>query len=249
LFARGFRDAGFEVTGYDPFTRLDEDGIRQVDQVADAVAGADFVVSLVGANAAAAVAEEIFQVSAPGVIYADLNTGSPKLKADLATRASEAGARFVDVAVLAPVPRSGAKTPLMVSGEGASEFAELLAPVGTPVETVAGGAGAAAARKLIRSVFMKGLAAVVIESVGAAQLGDCEEWLRAQIANELAGDTALLIDRLITGSKQHAARRIHETEDARAYLEEIGQPHWATDAAHSWLTKLHEDAANHTTNE
>jgi 3-hydroxyisobutyrate dehydrogenase-like beta-hydroxyacid dehydrogenase len=238
LYARGFRDAGFDVVGYDPFTKIEEEGIRQSDEFADVVEGAAFVVSLVGARAASHVADDVFRVASPGLVYADLNTGSPQLKAEIAERAAGSGVRFVDVAVLAPVPRDGAKTPLMVSGDGAAELAEMLNPVGTPISEVAGGAGAAAARKLVRSAFMKGLAAVVIESVGAAKLAGCEEWLRGQIASELAGDVSALIDRLIDGSKLHAARRVHEAADTRDYLDQIGQPHWSTDAAHSWLTKL-----------
>lgn len=238
IYSRGLRDAGFTVHGYDPYTRLSEPGVMQSDDIAEALAGADVVISLVGARAALGVAGQAVAVMTPGAVYADLNTGSPALKAEIGALCGGRGVAFADVAVLAPVPRNGAKTPLMASGDGADRFIALLAPVGAPLESIGGAPGDAAARKLIRSVFMKGLAAVVLESVNAARHAGCEEWLRGQIVEELSGDNEQLIDRLLTGSVQHAERRVHEVEDARDYLTELGQPGWATDAAHEWLSSL-----------
>lgn len=238
LYARGLRDAGFDVAGYDPFIQLDEPGIAQSDSLADALAGVDLVITLVGAGAARKVTGDVLAHVAAGTLLADFNTGGPELKGKLAEAAAATGVRFVDVAVLAPVPRAGVRTPLMVSGADADAFAELFAPTGAVVDAIGGQPGDAAARKLIRSVFMKGMAAVVLESVGAAEAAGCEPWLRDQIADELAGDARALIDRLIDGSRAHAARRVHEVSDARDYLESIDQPAWTMQAARSWLSSL-----------
>ncbi|GAA1320969.1 hypothetical protein GCM10020360_25830 [Nonlabens tegetincola] len=238
IYARGLRDAGYEVAGYDPFTTIDEPGIRQEKQLSAALEGAELVVSLVGARAASGVAGEAFARLTAGTVYADLNTGSPALKEQLEHEASARGVLLADVAVLAPVPRSGVRTPLMVSGPGAARFGELIQAAGTPVDVVGGKAGEAAGRKLLRSVFMKGLAAVVIESVGAAALAGAEAWLRDQIAAELAGDAHALIQRLIDGSSLHAARRAHEVADAKEYLEELGQPTWMSAATIQWFDEL-----------
>lgn len=241
LYARGLRERGFDVVGYDPFVRLDEPGIEQAETIAAAVEGAELVLSLVGARAAEAVAREVFGAAVEGTVYADLNTAAPDLKTALEREAAGAGIAFADIAVLAPVPRAGAATPLMASGTGAERFARIMAHAGAEIDVIPGPAGDAAARKLIRSAFMKGLAAVVIESVGAAQKAGCEPWLRGQIANELAGDPDALLDRLIDGSRQHAGRRVHELADTRAYLESIGQPTRVVDAAHSWLASFLDD--------
>lgn len=91
---------------------------------------------------------------------------------------------------------------------------------------------------MLRSVFMKGLAAVVLESVTAADHTGSGEWLRRQIAGEFAGDAGQLIDRLIDGSRLHAERRIHEVDDAVDYLESHGQPTWVSRAAKQWLEHL-----------
>ena len=67
----------------------------------------------------------------------------------------------------------------------------------------------AATRKLLRSVFMKGLAAAALESLHAARAAECEPWLRAELASVLRADASLL-DRLVEGSARHAARRVEE---------------------------------------
>ncbi|MEV0381427.1 DUF1932 domain-containing protein [Nonomuraea sp. NPDC050643] len=235
IYARDLRAAGFRVRGFDPYVRADDD---QVDSVQEAVAAADVVISLAGARAAEGVARQALPHCRERAVYADLNTGSPALKRTLAELARAAGVAFADVAVLAPVPRRGAGTPLMVAGPGAARFAELVGPAAVPVEVIPGGAGAAAARKLLRSVFMKGLAALMLECESAAEAAGEREWLRGQIVGELSGDAGQLVDRLIDGSREHAARRVHEVEDAAEYLAELGRPAWVMRASRSWLASL-----------
>jgi 3-hydroxyisobutyrate dehydrogenase-like beta-hydroxyacid dehydrogenase len=238
LYARGLRDAGYEVSGYDPYSRLIEPGIVQSPQLEGAVADVDFIVTLVGATAARAVTDQVLQYVRSGTLLADFNTGGPELKRTLGAAAASRGVRFVDVAVLAPVPRAGVRTPLMVSGVDADAFVDMFRSTGASVVSIGGQPGDAASRKLIRSVFMKGLAAVLLESMGAAEAAECGPWLRDQIIGELSGDVPVLIDRLIDGSREHAARRVHEVEDARDYLESIRQPNWTMQAARSWLSSF-----------
>ena len=109
----------------------------------------------------------------PDAIFADLNTAAPQLKRELA----ELVPRFVDVALLGPVPARGLGTPSLASGPVAQEFADLVGPLGMPVEVVSTTPGDAAGMKLLRSVFMKGLAAAAIESLAGAEALGQREWL------------------------------------------------------------------------
>jgi 3-hydroxyisobutyrate dehydrogenase-like beta-hydroxyacid dehydrogenase len=242
LYARGMKDTGFVTVGYDPFTRLGDDGIVQLSTIEGAVAEADLVLSLVGARAASDVGEQATQAMKPGAVFADLNTGTPELKAQMESDARGHDIQFADVAVLAPVPRDGIQTPLMVSGDGADAFAVHMIPTGAPVESIGGKAGDAAARKLLRSVFMKGLAAVILESVTAAEIVGQNAWVRQQIETEFSGNPEQLIERLLAGSQAHAERRVYEAEDAAAFLRAIGSPTWSVDAAHAWLSKLRDES-------
>src|SRR5690606_6552892 len=116
------------------------------------------------------------------------------------------------VAVMAPVPRAGSGTPLLAAGSGAEVLTAQLSRLGTPVRSVSADAGDAAGRKLLRSVFMKGLAALIIESLDAASAAGAEEEIRDQIAAELGENGRDLVDRLVEGTRQHAGRRVHEME-------------------------------------
>ena len=181
-----------------------------------AVAGADVVLSVNAARAAVAAASSVLPALAEETVYADLNTAAPALKRELA---GLVGDRFADVALLGPVPARGLETPALASGPAAGAFAALLGPLGMPVEVVSDRAGDAAAMKLVRSVFMKGLAASALESMSAAEASGHADWLAGEIAAVIGRP---LLDRLLEGSRTHAARRVDEMEAAAALLAELG---------------------------
>ena len=165
-------------------------------------------------------------------LYADLNTSSPGLKRELADALP---VRFVDVALVGVVPSLGLATPALASGAGAERFAELFRPLGMPIDVVGARPGDAAGLKLLRSVFMKGLAAAAIESLEAARAAGAEDRLRADIA-AVIGEP--LLERLLAGSRAHAARRVDEMNAAAGYLEELGVHPRVARAAEEWLEQL-----------
>jgi 3-hydroxyisobutyrate dehydrogenase-like beta-hydroxyacid dehydrogenase len=172
-----------------------------------------------------------------GVLYADLNTASPELKRQLAEALP---VQFADVALVGVVPNTGLATPALASGGGADRFAELFRPLGMPVEVVGREPGDAAGLKLLRSVFMKGIAAAVIESLEGARAAGVEDRLHGDIA-AVIGEP--LLERLLSGSRIHAARRADEMRAAAAYLSELGvEPRVATAAADRLQRLLNLDA-------
>ncbi len=104
---------------------------------------------------------------AAGQVFADMNSAGAPLKREVAALVEPTGALFADVALMAPVPGRGLRTPALVSGPGAELFAERIGGAGMPVEVVGPEPGQAAVRKLLRSVFMKGLAAAAIEALSS----------------------------------------------------------------------------------
>jgi 3-hydroxyisobutyrate dehydrogenase-like beta-hydroxyacid dehydrogenase len=210
--------AGVEVRGWDP--------VRESSAAsgADAVDGADVVLSLTTAAHALEAARSV--ASALGdALYADLNTASPGLKRELAGVVPH----FVDVGLMGTV--TGIGTPALASGPGAARFAELFRPLGMPVEIVDDAAGT----KLLRSVFMKGIAAAALESLEAAEAAGEVERIRAEIVAVLGEP---LLDRLLEGSHTHAARRVDEMRAAVAYLDELGVPPRVATAAAEWLEQM-----------
>jgi 3-hydroxyisobutyrate dehydrogenase-like beta-hydroxyacid dehydrogenase len=239
--ADGLRSGGAEVRGWDP--RPDAgNGLRMARDPQHAVRGADVVLSVNQAAVAVDAARSVFDALASGQVYADLNSAGAPLKLELASLIAPSGALFADVALMAPVPWHGVRTPALVSGPGAEEFAERMRPFGMPVDVVGKEPGQAAVRKLLRSVFMKGLAGVAIESLSAAAAAGCEDWLRAEIVSVLESADAALLERLETGSRKHAVRRAHEVDEAAALLRELGVEPRIADATADLLRGLADDA-------
>jgi 3-hydroxyisobutyrate dehydrogenase-like beta-hydroxyacid dehydrogenase len=222
--------AGLEVAAWDPAPGRT---FPLAGSAEDAVRGSDAVLSLNTASAALEAARGALPALSAGALYADLNTASPRVKREVADAVEGVGVAFADVALLSAV--RGVGTPALASGSGAERFAELFGPLGMPVEVVEGGAGAAAARKLVRSVFMKGLAAALVESLRAAEAAGCADWLREDLARLL--DEPLL-ERLVAGSSRHAVRRIVEMEAAAELLDELGVEPRVAQAARGWLEQL-----------
>ena len=225
---------GAEVHGFDPDPERHVSGVRLGESAADAVADTKVVLSV----NAAAVAVEVARSAAPGLargsLYADMTPAGRSVKAAVAETVGAVGATFADVALLAPVPGRGVTTPALVSGSAADEFAGVFGPLGMPVEVVGAEPGDAAERKLVRSVFMKGLAAAAVESLAAAEAAGCGEWLRAEIVAVLENADEALLDRLLAGSRTHAVRRVDEMEAAAELLRELGvEPRIATATAAS----------------
>jgi 3-hydroxyisobutyrate dehydrogenase-like beta-hydroxyacid dehydrogenase len=231
--------AGAVVRGFDPrVPARTVPGVTECAGDADAARGSAMVISLTCAHEAEGALSAALPGLAPGAVYADLNTASSGLKVALAGRAAAAGIAFADVALMSPVPGNGLRTPMLVSGPAAQDYARIARGLGASVDVLAGPPGAAAARKLVRSVFYKGLAAAVTEALRAAGAAGCEDWLRDNIRRELTGASAATVDRLEQGSIRHAVRRTDEMAAAAELLRELGVPPRIAEASEQWLRQL-----------
>ena len=209
--------AGVSVRGWDPGRDVPE-GVEPAGDEAGAARGAAIVLSLNSAAVAVEVAAGAAPGLDPGALFADMNAAAPAVKR---AAAEAAGATFADVALLGAVPGRGLATPALASGPGAERFAQTFGELGMPVTAVGPEVGDASARKLARSVFAKGLAAAVGESLDAA-----------------------LLRRLVEGSRLHAGRRVEEMAAAVALLEELGVDPRVASATEQWLRSLDRSEVN-----
>ncbi|SCL28391.1 3-hydroxyisobutyrate dehydrogenase [Micromonospora pallida] len=237
-YATALADQGHEVIGVDPADNPTPDGVRRVGSVQEAATGAEFVLVMTGAAASPGIARAVAPYLLSGVCYADFTSSAPAVMEQLARVVEATGASFADVAILGPVTWHGAHTPLMVSGSGAGAVEKLMRTVGAKVEPLDAPAGAAMAHKLLRSVFMKGIASTIWEAVEAGRVAGYEQWARDQIASQLAGDGHAVIERLLTGTRLHAERRSIEMKDTAAYLESLGVTPVMTRATEASLRRI-----------
>lgn len=231
----GLLSAGCDIRAYDPNVKIPEAAGPRSSE-ADAVRDATIVLSVNSAHDAANAFDNAVAALPPGAIWVDLNAAAPSLKASLAAKSPSHN--VVDVAIMAPVPGKGLRVPMVASGTSASEFAAVLNSFGGNVTVLDGPAGAASSRKLLRSVFYKGLAAAVVEALAGARAAGCEDWLRKNISSELAGFDATTIDRLVDGTHQHARRRSDEMDAAAQQLRDLGVEARIADATHQLLISL-----------
>ncbi len=199
-------------------------GVTPCTARAEAVAGAALVLCLVTADAALAAARECAPFLAPGALWCDMNSVAPETKRAAAAVIEAAGARYVDVAVLAPVDPARMAVPLLLSGASAAQAEPPLRAAGfTNTRCVGDEVGRASAIKMIRSVMVKGIEALTAEMMLAAQAaGVTDEVLASLDASERARPWADRTDYNIERMTTHGLRRAAEMEESAKTLRSLG---------------------------
>lgn len=189
------------------------------DNAGEALRGAFLVLSLVTADQALEAAGAAAPAIERGALYCDMNSVSPGTKRQAAALIEAAGARYVDVAVMAPVNPGRLAVPLLVSGPFADEGLTALAGLGfTQVRLVGDRIGQASTIKMLRSVIYKGMEALTAEClIACARAGVTEEVL-GSFGGDWATGADYRLDRMIV----HGRRRAAEMREAARTLEELG---------------------------
>lgn len=222
LISADLASAGATVAGYDPAPAGTPENVRRVADPREAVEGAELVMAATAAADAMEALTQALDAIAAGAVYADLSTASAQRKRNLAAVAETRSLAFADVALMAMVPGNGMYGASLVSGPGAARYAALLAPAGVPVEAVGDEPGLAATRKLLRSVVMKGLPALMIESLRAAEASGLAPETWDNLIGQITSADETFIRTLLQGTEVHSARRTAEMEAATELLESLG---------------------------
>src|SRR5437867_6557415 len=225
--AKGLKSAGLPaIFAYDIHARSSQLGERiqrrakesqvvLVDSSRELAAAAQVVMSTVTADQDVKAANQTAPFLEPRHIYADLNSASPAVKQSIEKIIIGRGAKFVEAAVMAPVPPYGHRVPMLLGGRAASEFAGLMKPYGMRLEVISENVGAAAATKMFRSIVVKGLEALMLECVlGASQYDGADERVFASLAESFPGiDWNQLANYMIGRVAVHSERRAREMEE------------------------------------
>jgi 3-hydroxyisobutyrate dehydrogenase-like beta-hydroxyacid dehydrogenase len=197
-------------------------GVKLASSAAEAVAGTDMVISAVTAASSLEAARSITPHLSGNPYYLDINSVSPGRKQETANLLADK-ARYVDVAVIAPINPLRHRTPLLISGPHAEAISPLLRELEMQLTVVDDKTGAAAAIKMIRSVMIKGIEALTLECfLAAARAGVLEE-VTASLKNNYAGiDWPKLSEYNLERMASHGERRAAEMEESAATLRELG---------------------------
>ena len=234
IFAAGLKAQVSTVSAWDlkfeaPLTRDEQRGhaarsaVRACDSMAQLCQSADLVISAVTASNTLAVAQAAAAHMQPGVVFLDLNSASPGTKQQAAALIDGAGAHYVEAGVMTSVPPYGIRVPMLLGGARAVELSEVLALWGMNAKPVSRELGVASAIKMCRSVMIKGLEALVIESYATARAYGVEDHVLPTLQETFPSidwtqQGAYFFSRVV----QHGQRRAEEMREAANTVSEAG---------------------------
>jgi len=231
--AAGLRDAGVDrIAAWDIlFPQSEGEKLRQAaaagavrcaGSAADAVREADIVISAVTAASSVEAAHSVKAHLARQPFFLDINSVSPGRKQETAKLLGDA-ARYVDVAVLAPIYPARHQTPMLLAGADAAAMAPMFAALGMRASIAGAEVGAAAAIKMVRSVMIKGIEALTLECFLAASRAGVIDEVAASMKNNYPGlDWAKIVPYNLERMANHGERRAAEMEEVADTLRELG---------------------------
>jgi 3-hydroxyisobutyrate dehydrogenase-like beta-hydroxyacid dehydrogenase len=197
-------------------------GVRCASSAAEAVRGADIIVSAVTAAASIDAAQSVKEHMTGKPFFLDINSVSPSRKQKTAKLVG-GGARYVDVAVVAAIYPARHQTPLLLAGPDAEAATATLQALDMRVTIAGAEIGAAAAIKMVRSVMIKGIEALTLECFLAAARAGVVDEVAASLKNNYPGlDWSQVIPYNLERMASHGERRAAEMEEAAATLRELG---------------------------
>jgi 3-hydroxyisobutyrate dehydrogenase-like beta-hydroxyacid dehydrogenase len=190
---------------------------------AEAVTGAEAVFSVVTADQAHEAAIAALPGLVKGALFFDCDSCAPQTKSRTSQEIDAAGGRYVDVAVMAAVHPRLHRTPLLISGPHVEAAAAALTSLGMSAKIHEGPIGAASAVKMIRSVMMKGLEALVCECVLAGRKAGVIETVLDSLDDTYPGfdwkqRSAYMLERVMT----HGLRRAAEMREVALTVDLLG---------------------------
>ncbi|MEJ8840144.1 NAD(P)-dependent oxidoreductase [Ramlibacter sp. AN1133] len=198
-------------------------GIRACTSMRELCEASDLVISAVTASNTLAVAQEAAPFLRAGALFLDLNSASPGTKQAAGAAVDARGAHYVEAGVMTSVPPHGVKVPMLLGGARAAQLATLLQSWGLDAKAVSEQLGVASAIKMCRSVMIKGLEALVIESYSTARAYGVEDHVLPTLqetfpAIDWAQQGAYFFSRVV----QHGQRRAEEMREAAHTVREAG---------------------------
>ncbi len=219
--------------------RAQEAGVPLLNSALEVAKGSDVLFAAVPSSNTLEVCRLVRDVLRPGQLYVDVSASTPRVKQQIWDQIKDTGVLFVDAAMLGSLPKDKHKVPISASGNGAAQFLQTMGPVGMNITLAGEQAGAASAIKLVRSIFMKGIATLMIEMLLAADAYDVSDEVVSSIGESMDNiPFTSHLDRLVTGSAIHSVRRAKELDGSISLLEEAGLAATMTAASKEALEAL-----------
>lgn len=216
----------FHLTAWDvvPDKLSTSPGVRAGQSATASVADADLVISAVTAAQDVAAARSVAGGLRAGAFFLDMNSASPEMKKRSAEIVNGAGGRYVEAAVMAPVEPKRIATPMLLGGP----HAEIFLPPGREIgfaglRLFSADYGKASAAKMCRSVMVKGIEALLTESMIAARHYGVEDTVLDSLSDLFpVGDWPRLARYMISRALEHGGRRAEEMREVARTVSDAG---------------------------
>ena len=222
--------------------RAARDDVTLASSATAAIANADLIISAVTAASTASAADTIASTCRREAFVLDVNSASPRTKTACAAVVAEAGGRYVEAAVMSSVPPHGIRVPMLLGGPHASALRPALAELGFDAKVGSTTYGVVSAIKLCRSVVIKGMEALMIESLLGARRYGVEREVLASLAETFPGlDWERQATWFWRRVVQHGQRRAEEMREAAVTIGDAGMtPRMAVATAdlQAWVASL-----------
>jgi 3-hydroxyisobutyrate dehydrogenase-like beta-hydroxyacid dehydrogenase len=187
------------------------------------LADADWVFSAVTADQSLLAIVPLLPHLRQGQVVIDINSVSPERKRETSARVEQAGATYLDMAVMAAVHPRKHRTPVLLAGPDAGRLLSHLADLGFAASVAGDRPGAATAIKMVRSLFVKGLEAITVETLLAAEASGCFDEMLASISASFPGlDWPGFAEYQFERTMTHGRRRAAEMRESAATLDSLG---------------------------
>lgn len=229
----GLRGAGLEtVSCYDKYafdgsyaaliqSRAKEAGVTLVRSNRELAEAADLIVSVTPGSASLESADAFAACLGAGHVFTDFASATPRIKIGVAERLAATGAVVGDGSIEG-TPKNGHAMPILVSGPSGERVRDLLVPWGMRIEFVGESLGTASGIKILRSVLMKGIEALLDEMLIAARHYGIDEAVIASAAKTLARPWMETVASLVPSGAIHAKRRAEELEMSAEAVADAG---------------------------
>jgi len=174
---------------------------------------ADVVLVTTQARRAVELADSLVPELSPGTVYADCTAKSVAVRDHVASRCREHGIAFCDIAIADTVSWPDRKVELLVSGAATESIVQLFEGTRFKPRVVDACRPVSAELKLLRSVYTKGLTALIIEALAAAEKCGTRAEVQRSITAFMEEDFGRIATMLVGSSIKHAKRRAEEMKD------------------------------------
>lgn len=227
-------DLKFDDPKSGPSTAAQVADVWAAPSAEEAAAGCDVIISAVTAAQTLTAARSVTGGIVRDAVFLDLNSASPGVKREAADAIHRAGGRYVEAAVMSPVPPRRIATPMLLGGPHAQDFLPEAMRLGfAGAEIFSPDIGKASAAKMCRSVMVKGIEALLSESLLAARSYGVEDTVLKSLDDLFPGpDWTKLARYMIGRTLEHGTRRAEEMREVARTVAETGlEPHMSSAAA------------------